>query len=223
VAQQHAVKQLLPAQTFAGVACVQPIPLPQARAFIEAYEPANVPGCLLAYALRIGEALAGVVMFGHEYAENLGVWDRYGYDGKIIALLRGACAPGAPHCAASKLIRGAMRLLPPRYKVITALSDATLGEHGRVYRAAGFHSLTAMATGGGRPVLVRYQGKLISERSARRRFGTSSASKLAALGFRVETVPRRIRYFAFRGPRQERRELQAAIKGGGQPPGASGR
>jgi hypothetical protein len=60
-------------------------------------------------------------------------------------------------------------------------------------------------------IKVAERAELISERSPRRRFGTGSAAKLAAMGFRVETVPRRSRWFAFRGTRQERRALQAAI------------
>jgi hypothetical protein len=38
------------------------------------------------------------------------------------------------------------------------------------------------------------RGRVLSERSARRLFGTSSVPKLAALGLKVETVPRRFRY-----------------------------
>jgi hypothetical protein len=103
-----------------------------------------------------------------------------------------------------------MRLLPPHYKIVTAFSDATLGERGVIYKAAGFFS-AHVVTQGRRRVLVRYRGKMLSERSARRRFGTSSARQLARLGFRVETVPRRCRYFAFRGSRRERRQLRLAF------------
>jgi hypothetical protein len=102
-----------------------------------------------------------------------------------------------------------MRLLPKQYTVVTAFSDSTLGERGVIYQAAGL--LPVGASRGGRRVLVRYQGKLISERSARRRFGTSSARKLAQLGLRVETVPRRQRWFAFRGTRRQQNELRLAL------------
>jgi hypothetical protein len=40
-----------------------------------------------------------------------------------------------------------------------------------------------------------YQGRVLSERSARRGFGTASAVKLASFGLKVETVPRRTRYW----------------------------
>jgi hypothetical protein len=77
-----------------------------------------------------------------------------------------------------------------------------------IYKAAGF--LPAGASHGGRRVLVRYQGQWLSERSARQRFGTSSAAKLAKLGFKVETVPRRSRWFA-RGTRRQQKELQGSL------------
>jgi hypothetical protein len=55
-----------------------------------------------------------------------------------------------------------------------------------IYKAAGF--LPSPGANGGRRALVRLRGVYLSERSARARFGTSSARKLAKLGLRVETV-----------------------------------
>src|SRR5262249_23603123 len=46
---------------------------------------------------------------------------------KIIALLRGACARWAHPHAASKLVRCSMRLLPEKYKVVTATVDGDAG------------------------------------------------------------------------------------------------
>src|SRR5260221_107121 len=80
----------------------------------------------------------GVVIYGDEPGENLGVWDRYGYRGKILGLLRGACLHWAHPHSASKLIRRSMDLLPERYRVITATVDRAAGEIGTVYQAAGF-------------------------------------------------------------------------------------
>jgi hypothetical protein len=88
----------------------------------------------------------------------------------------------------------------PHYHTVTAFSDAAQGERGVIYRAAGFVDVGASR---GRRVLVHCEGKIISERRARGRFGTASAHRLAALGFKVETVPRRCRYIALRrGTRQ---------------------
>jgi hypothetical protein len=137
------------------------------------------------------------------------VWDRYGYSGKIIALLRGACLPWAHEHAGSKLIRRSMDLLPERYEVITATVDRAAGEVGTIYQAAGFHFVGVMHQGG--RTLVSVNGRTISERQAHRIAGTRGAQALAQLGFDAGTVPRRSRYFAFRG--EERRELQAAISG----------
>ena len=80
--------------------------------------------------------LGGAVVFGPEDSENLGIWDKYGYTGKIIALKRGACVHWAHPHAASKLIRRSMDLLPARYQVITATVDAAAGEIGTIYQAA---------------------------------------------------------------------------------------
>jgi hypothetical protein len=70
------------------------------------------------------------------------------------------------------------------------------GNRAYVSRAAGFEEIGPSR--GGRRVLVHYQGRVISEREARRLFGTSRAAKLAALGLKVETVPRRARWCAER-------------------------
>jgi hypothetical protein len=93
--------------------------------------------------------------------------------------------------------------------VVTAFSDSTLGERGVIYQAAGF--LPVGASRGGRRVLVRYQGQWLSERSARARFGTGSAQQLAKLGFKVETMPRRQRWFAFRDTRRQQNELRRSV------------
>jgi hypothetical protein len=86
---------------------VQPITLSAAKAIITLYEP--MPAVSTAfYGFFIGDQLAAAVVFGPDRAANL--WDRY--NGKMIALLRGACAPWAPRIAASKLLRRSTRSLP---------------------------------------------------------------------------------------------------------------
>jgi hypothetical protein len=213
MAAQFVARQQLTGSDFPKLAVslanaqVRPIPLLEARRFVAQFEPATVPA-QLAFGLFTDRGLSSVVMFGPDYAANLSTWR---FDGQIIALLRGASASWAPRNAASKLIRGAMRLLPAEFKIVTAMTDATVGERGAIYRAAGF--LPVETAKGGRRALVRFRGQYLSERSARRRFGTSSARKLAKLGLRVETVPRRLRWFAFRGSRIERRRLRRVLAG----------
>jgi hypothetical protein len=172
-------------------ATVRPVPLREARPIIEAHEPMCGVGTL-AFGLFLGEALASVVVFGVHPASN---FSPARYDG-TLALLRGVTLPWAPRNCGSKLIRGAMAMLPSSYSKVVAFADATLGERGIIYRAAGFEPLGASR--GSRRILVHHQGRVLSERTARRRFGTISAPRLAALGLKVETVPRRSRWIVCR-------------------------
>jgi hypothetical protein len=127
----------------------------------------------LAFGIFFGDRLGGAVVYGDEYGENLGVWNRYGYDGQIIALVRGACLPWAHPHSASKLIRRSMALLPKRYKVITATVDRAAGEVGTIYQAAGFDYVGVMRSGGRAQVSIN--GKRLSERQAGRLAGTRGA------------------------------------------------
>jgi hypothetical protein len=161
------------------------------------------------FGMFFGERLGGVVVFGDEYGENLGVWDKYGYTGQIITLQRGACAHWAHPHTASKLIRRAMDLLPDRYRVITASVDPAAGEIGAVYQACGF-SYVGVMSGSGR-AMVRVNGKVMSERVAGKLVGTQGVCALSRLGFDAISMPRRARYFAFRGDKRTRRTLEAAI------------
>jgi hypothetical protein len=169
-------------------ATVRPIPLKEAKAIVEAYEPFCFTAGAFAFGLYLGPALASVVVFGPPAEANL-------RPGNSIVLRRGVTLPWAPRNCASKLIRRAMDQLPARYTTVLAYSDRMTGETGTIYRAAGFEQRPSR---GGRRVLVHYQGRVLSERAARQRFGTSRPIELAALGLKVETVPRRMRYVAAR-------------------------
>src|SRR5262249_18647957 len=192
-------------------ALVHPVTLAEARAVVEQYEwlgtmPAVSRHC---YGIFFGERCGGVVVYGDEPGEDLGVWDRYGYRGKIIALARGACTHWAHQHSASKLIRRSMRLLPERYKVVTATVDGMAGEIGTIYQACGFDFVGIMRAGG--RALIRINGRVLSERQAGRLAGTHGVRALAKLGFDATAVPRRARYFAFRGDAEERRQHRNAI------------
>jgi hypothetical protein len=63
----------------------------------------------------------------------------------------------------------------------------------------------------GTRALIYHAGKVISERQAKRKFGTCGRRALAKLGICSYLVPRRSRYFAFRGNRREQAALRAAI------------
>jgi hypothetical protein len=142
-----------------GSAQVQAISTARAAAVIEQYEwlgtmPAAIRHC---FGIFFDGELGGVVCYGDEYAENLGVWDKYSFTGKIIALLRGACLHWAHPHSASKLIRRSMDLLPEHYNVVTATVDRLAGEIGTIYQAAGFDYVGTMRSG--TRALVRVNGK----------------------------------------------------------------
>jgi hypothetical protein len=194
-----------------GAAEVRPIPLSEAKAIIERHEwLGKMPAvATLAFGVFFGDRCGGAVVFGPEYAENIGVWSRYGFTGKIVAFLRGACEPWAHPHSASKLIRRAIRLLPDRYRVVTATCDAAAGEVGTIYQACGFDYVGQMWSR--TRALIYWRGGIISERRAKQKFGTEGRKRLAALGVRSQLVPRRTRYFAFRGSGREQAALRAAI------------
>lgn len=193
-----------------GKAVVRPIARAEASAVIERYEwLGTMPLSRFHFGIFFDGELGGVVVYGDEYGANLGVWNRYGFEGKIIGLLRGACTHWAHPHTASKLIRRSMDLLPPQYTVVTATVDADAGEIGTVYQAAGFNYVGTMRAGG--RSLTRVSGKAVSERTMQRLAGTQGARALARLGFDTISVPRRARYFAFVGDRYERERNRAAI------------
>jgi hypothetical protein len=134
--QRQRREQLIGADVLAGVwhgiepdiaaAEVRPIPYAEARALIEHHDPGpgKIPVAIRhCFGIFFGDKLGGAVMYGPEYGENRGIWDRYGFTGQIIALLRGASAHWAHRHTGSKLIGRSMALFPPQYKVITATVD----------------------------------------------------------------------------------------------------
>jgi hypothetical protein len=169
----------------------------------------TMPAATHCFGLFHGARRAGVVVFGNEPGENLGVWQHYGYAGKIVSLLRGASEVWAHPNTASMLIRGSMKLLPPHLRVVTGTLDILAGEFGGVFAAAGFVHVGVMCDGG--RALIHFQGRVVSEREARRRWGTCGRRELARLGIRSVAVPRRARVFAFRGSRREQAQLREAI------------
>jgi len=105
-----------------GKAEIRAISYVEARRVIERFEFLGTMPALSRFCFGIffGEHLRGVVVYAHEPGENFGIWDGFGYAGRIITLARGACLTWTHPHSASKLIRGSMRLLPERYKVVTA-------------------------------------------------------------------------------------------------------
>lgn len=182
-------------------------------------------GCMPAivwhsYGIFFNGCLAGVVVYGVEYAENLGVWSRYGYDGKIINLARGACTHWAHPHSASRLIRRSMTMLPAKYEVVTATVDRAAGEIGTIYQACGFHYVGAMRENPptAKPVSWRNSWmvgkKLIGSRTMRRIVGSTKIEDILKIYPNAITVPQhsKERYFAFRGSHQRQKQHYRAIQ-----------
>jgi hypothetical protein len=166
------------------------------------------------------EHCAGVVVYGQEYIENLGKWDKYGYTGKIILLNRGACVHWAHPHSASKLIRQSMKLLPEKYKVVTATVDDLAGEIGTIYQACGFYYIGSMrdnnpnvkSSKGDRSAWV-IDGIIYTARNLRQKYGTTKMDVIKQHHPNVKHIKQnsKHRYFAFRGSKKEQKELLSAI------------
>lgn len=156
--------------------------------------------------------IGGVVVFSQEYAENLGVWDKYGYTGKMILLSRGACVHWTPTGTASKLIRGAIKLLPAKYEVVTATVDELAGEIGTIYQACGFHYVGVMRETKTR-LGIRIKGKIIGTRAMRAKIGTEKKDALLKHYGEHEVVMQvsKARYFSFRGSHKTQKTHLKAI------------
>ena len=177
-----------------GAAVVRPITFAEARDVIEQYEwLKSMPAVVrFAYGIFFDGRLGGAVIYGDEPGENLGIWDRLGYSGAIIALSRGACAYWTHPHSASKLIRASMKKLPAKYKVITATVDGSAGEIGTIYQACGFDYVGVMSAGG--RALIRVNGKVVSERQGRspRRHARRSGARADRLRCVCHAPPRQI-------------------------------
>jgi len=197
-------------------AVVREITRAEAKLLIEHYE---WLGCLAAvnwyyYGIFFDDHLAGAVVYGQEYIENLGRWDKYGYTGKIILLSRGACVSWAHPHSASKLIRQSMKMLPERFKVVTCTVDDLAGEIGTIYQACGFTYIGSMRDAnpnvksrkGDRDGFL-INGKLYGSRAIRQKHGTTNMDVLKAVYPDVQKVKQNSkgRYFAFLGSATEKK------------------
>ncbi|MBS1828801.1 MAG: hypothetical protein JST93_26095 [Acidobacteria bacterium] len=196
-----------------GTAVVTEITPSQAKDIIEKYEwlktmPAFVLHC---YGIFFDGICGGVVVYSVDYGENL-AWSKFGWQGKIICLSRGACVHWAHPHSASKLIRTSMRMLPEKYKVVTCTVDAEAGEVGTIYQAAGMIFVGVMSRGGNRASIIKPDGKRISSRDAYDLYGTRSVSRLREMGLDVRSEQRKGRYFAFLGSKREQAENRKKIE-----------
>jgi len=169
------------------------------------------------YGIYFDDYLGGVVVYGTEYAENLGKWNAYGYTNKIILLARGACLHWTPIGTASRLIMRSIKLLPTKYRVITATVDELAGEIGTIYQACGFYYVGCMRQRAGLPLSrlgVKINGKLYGSRGIRALIGNQKKSNILTHFPNAEFIEQvsKARYFYFRGNQQEKTELKKSIE-----------
>ncbi len=195
-------------------AVVREVDLSTAKKIIEEYE---WLGCMPAvswfcYGIYFDSICGGVVVFSPEYIENLGRWDKYDYTGKIILLSRGVCLHWTPKNTGSKLIMSAIKMLPEKYKVITATTDHLAGEIGTIYQACNFYYVGSMrdsnpnvnSKNGDRDAWI-INGKMYGARAIRLKYGNTKAETLNNAGVKWERVKQnsKHRYVYFRGSKRD--------------------
>lgn len=166
--------------------------------------------------------LGGVVAYQPEYGENLGIWDKFNYTGKIIQLSRGVCLWWTPKNTASFFIQKTLNWLKDNthFKVVTATVDSSAGEIGVIYQSLNWYYIglfegNLTKTGKER---VRYGykigDKIYNQRHIRERIG--SAKKENVLKHfpeaQIVNLGRKKRYFQFIGNKYENKELIKSIE-----------
>lgn len=208
-------------------AVVREVDYVTARSVIERYEWLGTMPAVVQhqYGIYFDGVCGGVVCYGPEYSENLGRWARetgkpaadwarYGFEGRMILLSRGACVHWAPPNAGSKLIRRSMALLPAQYEVVTATVDLAAGEVGTIYQAAGFDFVGSMRGSDKKDRDGwRVGGRLWGSRAMKMRVGSARWEDVRRTFPDAVKVPQysKGRYFAFRGDAQTRARHRAAI------------
>jgi len=193
---------------------VKPITHQEAKEIIEKYE---WLGCMSAinlfyFGIFFDGACGGCVVYGLEYSENLGVWDKYDYTGKMILLSRGVCVHWTPKNTGSKLIMESIRLLPEKYKIVTCTVDALAGEIGTIYQACNFHYIGNMRENNPnvKNALPRdawkIKGKLYGSRAIRAKIGSQRKEEILKYFPDAEYCEQKSkeRYFYFTGSRKEK-------------------
>lgn len=157
--------------------------------------------------------LGGVTVFSQEYAENTGVWDKYGFTGQIILLARGVNLHFCPKNANSHLIMESIKMLPEEYKVITCTIDPLAGEVGTIYQSCNFIYVGVMRQGKERTGCI-IDNKLYGSRALRQKFGTQKKEVILERFPEARFVRQKSkgRYFYFRGDKRTKRDNFKQIK-----------
>lgn len=153
------------------------------------------------------EYLGGVVVYQPEYGDNIGVWDKYGYTGKIIQLSRGVCMWWTPKNSASFMISKSLKWIKKNtdYEVISCTVDPNAGEIGTIYQALGWHYVGCMSGNlkeNGKEI-IRYgykiNGKIYNQRHLRKMIGTAKKEEVIKHfpNVQIFNAGRKRRYFKF--------------------------
>lgn len=168
-----------------------------------------------------GEKIGGVLVFSNDYADNTGVWNKYGYTDKLILLSRGVCLWWTPKNSASFFISRACKWIKEntKYRIVTATVDPAAGEIGTIYQSLNWHYVGVMSGNyyhnrETKRFGVYIDGKLRSSRWVRNKLGTMKRDEI------LETYPnaifvhqyRKRRYFHFMDSKTMNKKHFNAIK-----------
>ena len=194
---------------------VEEIPVSVAKRVIDKYEwlgcmPVGVKKCYGLYFPSKNDntrILGGVTVFSKEYAENTGVWEKYGFNGEIILLARGVNLHFCPKNANSHLIMESIKMLPEEYKVITCTVDPLAGEVGTIYQSCNFYYVGVMRRCKERIGCI-IGDKLYGSRALRQKFGTQKKEVILEKCPEARFIKQKSkgRYFYFRGDKRIKRD-----------------
>jgi group I intron endonuclease len=167
------------------------------------------------------EILGGVLVFSNDYADNTGVWDKYGFTNKLLLLSRGVCLWWTPKNTASYFISKTCKWIKnnTEYKIITATVDPAAGEIGTIYQALNWNYIGIM-TGNyyhnreSKRFGVYIDGKLRTSRWIRNKLGTMKKNEILKIYPNAQFVNqyRKRRYFFFIDNKIRNNEYYNAIK-----------
>ena len=190
-------------------AIVKPISISEAKPIIEKYEWLGTIAAVNFFSYGIffkcktsqKDICGGVVIFGQEYSENLGVWDKYGFTGNMILLNRGVCLHWTPKNTASFLIMAAIKMLPEKYEVVTCTVDHNAGEVGTIYQACNFYYLGTMGRKDRLRFAVEIDGRVYGARAMRSKVGSQKKEDILKRYPEAKFIKQKLkhRYVYFRG------------------------
>lgn len=167
-----------------------------------------------------GEKLGGVLVFSEDYANNTGVWEKYGFEDKLILLSRGVCLWWTPQNTASYFISNTCKWIKKntKYRIVTATIDPAAGEIGTIYQSLNWY-YTGVMSGNyyhkkeTKRFSVIIDGKLRGSRWVRKELGTIKRDVILKHFPDAKFVPqyRKRRYFHFMDTPQQNKKYHNSI------------